>query len=114
QFDDLIAIEQRVRSTALPMTLASRAELALAEHAWADTVTFAQHSVEGFEAQGGKDNPELWRPLATLGRAELELGKRDDARVHLERAVAIAGKLELTADGIAKAREALAQLIRPR
>jgi tetratricopeptide (TPR) repeat protein len=110
QLDEVLPIEERVHSTMLPTTLASRAELALAEHAWADAVTYARRSTVAFEAVGGNDNPELWRPLSTLGRAEIELGKRDDARRDLERAVAIASKLQLAEDSLAPARAALATL----
>ncbi|MGE5185829.1 MAG: protein kinase domain-containing protein, partial [Acidobacteriota bacterium] len=43
--DDLLAIELADRSTVLATTLASRADLALAERAWRDAATFAERSV---------------------------------------------------------------------
>jgi hypothetical protein len=97
-YDEVLASELATRSTALPNTQRSRAELALAEHAWADAATFAEHSVAGFEAAGGKDNPELWRPLAALARAQIGLGKLDVAVV--DRAIAIGEHVALPAQDL--------------
>jgi tetratricopeptide (TPR) repeat protein len=110
QYDTVIESEERVHSMFLPMTLASRAELAITEHAWPATAAFAQRAIAALEAAGGKDNPELWRPLSLLGRAEVELGKREDARPHLERAIAIGEKLQLPHGALEPARAALATL----
>src|SRR6201999_2940537 len=63
-FDDLLAQEIALHSTTLPMTQTSRAQLALAEGKPSDAAMYAQLAITGFEAAGGKDNPELWRPLA--------------------------------------------------
>ncbi|MGE5183193.1 MAG: tetratricopeptide repeat protein, partial [Acidobacteriota bacterium] len=109
-FDQILAAEAKTASSVLPATQASRAELALADKAWADARTFAEQSVAGYEAAGGKDNPALWRPLTALGRAELALARKDAARAALERALAIAEKAQIPAADLAATHDALAQL----
>jgi tetratricopeptide (TPR) repeat protein len=109
-FDDLLPREQASHSTTLATTQSSRAELALAAHAWAEAATFADQAIAGFEAAGGQDNPELWRPLTALGRAKLELAKPADARAALERAIAIGTRIHLTPAELQPARDALGRV----
>jgi len=109
EYDEIFAIEEKTKSPQLPTTLASRAELALVEHKWAEAVSFAERSVAGFEAAGGKEQPEMWRPLTALGQAKLELHRTAEARAALERAIAIGAKLQL-GDDLDPARAALAKM----
>ena len=109
-FDDLLAQENALHSTTLPMTQTSRAQLALAEGKPADAQAYAELAITGFETAGGKDNPELWRPLAVLGRALALLGKPADARPVLERAIAIGTAVQLAPAQLQPARAALAKL----
>ena len=62
-------------------------------------------AITGFETAGGKDNPELWRPLAALGRALAALGKPADARPALERALAIGTAVQLAPAQLQPARD---------
>ena len=109
-FDELLALEEKTHSTVLPDTQASRAELALAEHAWAEAADFAARAVAGVEATGGADSPALWRPLSALGRADVELRKMADARKALERAITIGTRVKLHETELAPARDALARV----
>ncbi len=110
QFDATFAFEQAASSTIIPATQASRAYLALAEQAWTDAASFAEKSIAGYEAVGGKDNPALWRPLTALGKAKIGENKPADARLAFERAVAIATKGSVDESDIAPTREALSHL----
>lgn len=112
-YDDVLALEDKAHSSELPATLASRARLALAEHAWTDAAAFAERAIAGFEAAGGKDNPKLWRPLTALGQAKLGAGDPAAARPLVERAIAIAEKAYIPAEDLAEAREVLARLPAP-
>jgi serine/threonine protein kinase/tetratricopeptide (TPR) repeat protein len=105
--DELVALETKLQSTTLSRTLAIRAELALAERAWPAAAADAEHSLQIYEA-ASKDNPETWRPRAALGRAQLELGNKDDARKNLEQAIATAESLHFDLVQVKAAREALA------
>jgi tetratricopeptide (TPR) repeat protein len=109
-YTEVLALETASGSTALPTTRTSRAELALVERAWVDAATYAARAIEGFEAAGGKDNPELWRPLSALGRANAKLGKPAEARAALERAIAIGERVHLLPAELAATRDALAHL----
>jgi hypothetical protein len=109
-FDEVLALEKKTTSTVLPATLASRAELALADKAWRDAQAFAEQSIAGYEAVGGKDNPALWRPLTALGRAQLALDHADAARAALERALAIGDKAQIPAADLAPTHAALGLL----
>jgi tetratricopeptide (TPR) repeat protein len=109
-YEDTLALEAKTHSTALPTTQTSRAELALAEKAWSDAEAYAEKAVAGFEAAGGAENPELWRPLTALGRAKIGLGKKADARPLLEHAMAIGQRVHLPDALIAPTREALSKL----
>ena len=108
--DDTLALEDKTASQEKPETLATRAELALAEQAWADAETYAARSVAAYEAAGGKDDPILWWPLSLLGRAQLALGKHADARASLDRAFAIGEAVHVHANDLAAARAARAKL----
>jgi tetratricopeptide (TPR) repeat protein len=109
--DEVLELEAKAKSTRLePITEAALGELLLATHEWKDAAAHAQRSLDAYEAIGGKDNPARWWPLAVLGRAEVELGKRDDARAHLQAAAALGDKLHLNDPELAPAREALAAL----
>ncbi|MEO8550685.1 MAG: serine/threonine-protein kinase [Kofleriaceae bacterium] len=109
-FDQLLAQETATHSTTLPVTQTSRAQLALAEKAYPDAERFALQAIAGFQAAGGAENPEQWRALAALGRAQGALGKPAEARTALEHAIAIGTRVQLAADQLAPAREALASL----
>jgi tetratricopeptide (TPR) repeat protein len=109
-FDELLPRENALHSTTLPMTQTSRAQLALAEGKPAEARTYAELAITGFETAGGKDNPELWRPLAVLGRALAVLGKPAEARPLLERAIAIGTTVQLGPAQLQPARDALAKL----
>jgi len=108
--DDLLKMEERTGSPSLQTTLAARADVALADRAWRDAAAFADKAVAKYEADGGAQNPDLWRPLTALGRARLELGEREQARAALERALAIGKMTELPASTFAETRAALAKL----
>ena len=92
ELDEIIAIEQRVKSAVLPTTQTARAELELADQQYGDAATFAEQAIAGFEAASGVENPELWRPLTRLAQAKLALGDPAAARPLLERAIAIGTK----------------------
>ncbi|HEY0253480.1 MAG TPA: serine/threonine-protein kinase [Kofleriaceae bacterium] len=109
-FDELLASEVARRSTTLPATQTSRAQLALVEKAWGDAERFARQAITGFEAAGGKDNPELWRPMSVLGRALAAEAKAADAKVALQRAVEIGTGLQLAPALLLPARDALSKL----
>jgi tetratricopeptide (TPR) repeat protein len=110
-YDSVLALEAKIDSPTRPVTLTSRAELALAERKWSDAEADAEHAVSAFEAIGGKDNPELWRPLTDLARARIELRKpAGDIRPLLERASAIGTRIKLADDELAPTRDALARL----
>ena len=109
-FDDAFALELAAKSTILPISQTSRAELALVEHAWVEAASFADKAIAGFEATGGKDNPALWRPLAALANARIGQGKPAEAKPLLERAIAIGEKSQIDAGDLVPARTALASL----
>jgi tetratricopeptide (TPR) repeat protein len=92
ELDDVIAIEQRVKSSVLATTQTARAEIELADHKWADAAAFAEQAITGFEAASGVENPELWRPLTRLAQAKLGAGDKAAAKPLLERAIAIGTK----------------------
>ena len=108
--DDLLAREEALHSTTLPVTQTSRAQLALAEQQSALAERFASLAVTGFETAGGKENPQLWRPLAALGRALAAEGKSAQAREALEASIAIATRVQLAPGLSQPARDALTQL----
>ena len=109
-FVDLLTTEQALHSTTLPVTQTSLAQLALAEKQYADAERFASLAVTGFETVGGKDSPQLWRPLAALGRALAGEGKAAQAREALEAALAIGTRVQLAPALLQPARDALARL----
>jgi hypothetical protein len=108
----VLATEIALHSTTLPVTQTSRAQLALAEKQYAEAERFATLAIAGFEAAGGKDNPELWRPLAALGRALAAENKATDARTALEKSIAIGTRVQLAPALLQPARDALAKLSR--
>jgi tetratricopeptide (TPR) repeat protein len=105
--DQALALEDQTGSPRLPETLVVRAELALAQHEWADAEKLAQRSVEAYEHAGGTEHPGLWRPLTALARAKIEQHHADDARPLLERALAIGQRVHLHESELAATREAL-------
>jgi tetratricopeptide (TPR) repeat protein len=107
-FDEVLPLEEQNHSSVLPATQAGRAELALAEKAWQEAIRFADLSIAGYEAVGGKDNAALWRPLTALGRARLGTGQIPLARELLTRALAIGEKAQISAADLAPTRDALA------
>jgi tetratricopeptide (TPR) repeat protein len=109
-FDELLVNEQTLHSTTLPVTQTSRAQLALVEKQYGDAERFASLAVTGFETAGGKDNPQLWRPLAALGRALAGEGKAAQAREALEASLAIGTRVQLASALLQPARDAVAKL----
>jgi hypothetical protein len=107
-FDAAIDLEQKTTSPVLATTLASRAELELAQHAYADAIALDERSIIAFETMGGKDALDLWRPLAGLATAKRAVDPRADVRAILTRAVAIATKAQVRDAEVAPLREALA------
>jgi tetratricopeptide (TPR) repeat protein len=108
--DETLELEVKAKSTRLlSLTEAARGELALAEKDWPTAADYARKSIDEFEA-GGHDNPSLWWPLGVLGRAEVELGKLDDARGHLKRAVELGDKYHIADPELVPARAALGKL----
>jgi tetratricopeptide (TPR) repeat protein len=109
-FDELIALEDRLKSQVLPTTLGSRAALAVIEKDWKTAIANAERAVGLFEVQSGKDTGDLVAPLTALGQARLALGQRDAARDALDRALAIGARVKLGDDALAPARKARASL----
>jgi tetratricopeptide (TPR) repeat protein/predicted Ser/Thr protein kinase len=110
--DAVIAVEDKQASALLPLTLAARADAAVAAKAWDDAAADADRSISGYEAAGGKDNAPLWRPLTTRARVALAHGHAADARPLLERAIAIGQRAQVTDEDLAATRQMLAQLKR--
>jgi tetratricopeptide (TPR) repeat protein len=108
--DEVMVIESRVKSTILPTTQASRAELEIAAKAYAEAVSFAEQSIAGFEAASGPENPELWRPLTLLAKAKLGTGDKAAAKPLLERAMAIGTKSGVSDHDLAETKSLLAGL----
>jgi tetratricopeptide (TPR) repeat protein len=108
--DEVLPIEKRTGSAIRPDTEGAAAVLALAEHAWADAAAHAKEADAGYEAAGGKDDPNRWWALSMLGRAQLELGKPDEARASVETAIAIGERAHLHEADLADARATLARL----
>jgi tetratricopeptide (TPR) repeat protein len=108
-YDRVIALELDAKSAILGPTLGSRAQRSIAEKKWAEAASFAQRSVTAIESFAGKDSPDLWMPLATLGQATLELGRPGEARAYLERAIAIGEKAQVSPSDLAPIRKLLAR-----
>jgi len=94
-FDEVLAIEEKAHADYLPYTLMARSRLALVEKKWAEAATFAERSIAAYEAAGGSEAPELWKPLAALATAKINLGKSADARALVDRALAIANAAKI-------------------
>jgi tetratricopeptide (TPR) repeat protein len=108
--DALLAREDQGHSPVLQQTLASRAQIEVEAGDYAKAVSLATRSVALVEAKSGKDAPDLWEPLAAQGRALAALGKRDQAKPVLERALTIAKSVQLEDYETAPVREALSKL----
>ena len=108
-FDEVLSLEEANHSPALALTQSDRAELALAEHAWTDAEAWASRAIADFEAKGGAENPLLWLPLTRLAEAKLGQGKPAAARPLLERAIAIAERVDVTPADLERARTAYAK-----
>jgi len=106
--DDLLALEQRTNSSALPQTRTVRANLAVSEHAWSDAESFARGAIAMLEAEGGAEQPELWKPLASLARAKLGMGDSAAARDLFTRALLIAEKAGVPTHDLQPLRDAAA------
>ena len=102
--DEVIALEEPVKSPGLAETLASRAEVALAESAYADAAALDARAIEALEAAGGKDAPDLWRPLAGLARARAGLHDAPGARAAATRALTIGRAAQISEAELAPAR----------
>jgi len=109
-FDEVLALELKLKSPELATTLASRGQLELAEHAWADAAAFEERAIEAYEATGDKEHLALWKPLAGLATARRELDPKADVRPLLERAVAIGTKAQVKDADMKPIKDALAKL----
>jgi tetratricopeptide (TPR) repeat protein len=109
-FDEAFALERQNDSNVLPKTETSRANLAIALGDWPEAQTQALAAIGAFEFAGGKDNPELWRPLAALASAKTALGDTAAARALLVRALAIADKAHVPDFDLAATKDQLARL----
>ncbi|MEO8704524.1 MAG: serine/threonine-protein kinase [Kofleriaceae bacterium] len=107
EYDEVIALETAANSPLLAATLTSRATFAIARKRWIEAAALAQRAIAAIEAAGGKAAPDLWQPLASLGHAQLELGRRADARSALERAIAVAEKAQISTTDLAPVRASL-------
>jgi tetratricopeptide (TPR) repeat protein len=109
--DEVLAREVKTGSTTRAWTLTARAELELAQRTWREAEVDAQHAVDDYEAAGGVDNPELWRPLTDLARARVGLTRPvSETRPLLERALAIGTRIKLDDIELAATRDALANV----
>jgi tetratricopeptide (TPR) repeat protein len=113
QYDAVLAIEQKTSSSLLGATLSSRMTAELGAKAWHDAAMFAQRAIDTIEAAAGKESPDLWQPLAGLAHADIELGKRADAKPLLERAIAIAEKAQIGASELGPVKKLLADVGKP-
>jgi len=109
-FDEIMIAEQAVKSETMALTLASRADLELADHHPAEAVSFAQRSVAEFERLGGPDNAEMVSALITLAKAHIARKDNAAAKALLERAIAIGKKAGVDAVEIEPAQDVLATL----
>jgi tetratricopeptide (TPR) repeat protein len=107
-YDAVLELEVQAHSPELAETLAARGALELGDKKWADAVTFLDRSIAGYEAIGGKDHLDLWRPLADLAAAKRALDPKSDVRPLLERALALGVKARLPDGKLRPIREALA------
>ena len=108
-FDDVIAAEEKASSPVLATTLASRAELALDDRSFAEAAAFDERAIAALEKSGGKDAPDLWRPLLGLGLAKQAQGRAQEAHALFDRALAIGTKAQVSDVELKPARDALAK-----
>jgi tetratricopeptide (TPR) repeat protein len=109
-FDEVIALEQGVKSPELGTTLTARGALELAAHQWVDAVSFEQRAIADYEATGGAEHLSLWKPLAGLATARRALDPKANVKPLLERAVAIGKTAQISADDMNPIRDALANM----
>jgi len=109
-FDDVLALEDKLKSPELGTTLASRAALELADHKWTAAAQLEERSIAVYEATGGPEHLSLWKPLAGLAQARRGLDPKADVKPLLDRAIAIGTKAQLSADDMNPIRDALAKL----
>ena len=109
-FDATIELETKAQSIELPTTLASRGALEFDAGKWASAASYDERSIAAYEAIGGKDHLEMWRPLAALADARRKLDPKADVKPLLERAVEIANKAQVKESDLAPIRDALAKL----
>jgi tetratricopeptide (TPR) repeat protein len=112
-FEPLLAAEKANSSNILPVTQTSYAHLALAEKKFPEAERWANEAIAGYEAQGGKEQPQLYMPLTSLAKARVGQGDAAGARPLLERAIAIAEKAQVADDDLKPTREVLASLPKP-
>jgi serine/threonine protein kinase len=110
EYDEVIAAEAKTDSPYLGPTLSSRAQLELGAMQWREVAAFENRAIAVIEGAHGKDSPELWPALAGLGRATVELGRPAEARVVLERAIALGEKAEVGASELEPVRALLKRL----
>jgi tetratricopeptide (TPR) repeat protein len=94
EYDEILALEAP-RSVFLGATLDSRGQTELEAKQWAAAASFERRAIDAIEAANGKDATELWRPLAGLGRADIELARIGDARPLIDRAIEIAERADI-------------------
>jgi len=106
----VLELETAGKSPVRATTLTAQAVIAIAEKAWPLAAAASEQAIALFEASGGPQNPELWRPLATLASARVALGQPAVARDHLMRAISIAEAAKLAPADIALLKTQLAAL----
>jgi len=109
-FDAVIALEIEHQSPLLGSTWSSRMASDLAAKQWADAAADARRAIAAIQTVSGTDSPDLVQPLAGLGRAELALGRKADARAPAARALALAEAAQLSSDDVEPLRKLLAEL----
>ncbi|HTR51157.1 MAG TPA: serine/threonine-protein kinase [Kofleriaceae bacterium] len=113
QYDAVLAIEAKLQSPLYGATLTSRMTTELGARQWTAAADFAQRAIAVIEVGEGRDAPDLWQPLAGLARADVELGRRADARPLLERSIAIAQKAQIGAGELDPVKKLLADVAKP-
>lgn len=109
-FETVLALETTLASPELGTTLASRGTFELAQHKWADAISYSERAITAFEASGGAEDLSLWRPLASVATAKRELDPKAEVKPLLERAIAIGMKAQLAASDLQPLKDQLAKL----
>jgi eukaryotic-like serine/threonine-protein kinase len=109
-YDEVIALETKQASPLIGPIMSSRASMEITAKQWPAAASYAQKAIAALEASGGKEAPELWQPLTSLARADIQLKRPGEAKPLLERALAIGDKAQVSAADLAPTRALLSQL----